>query len=551
MSSKKSIIALLRYVMKQLLLKNRKRFLYYIIGAILASTTSVLGSLALTEGFSMIETKSNEELIIKAIKVLLFGFSPILIQLISRYMRIGFMRDVLIDVRALTYKKIMNIPIEEFRTKKREDYISMLASDINIFERDFFLSVLNIIYAFGSFIIGEMILFFVHPYIAIMVILASIVLFVVVKVFEKPTRTARKQNTEANAEYTSKASNLLNGMEVLKLYQVEENFKSPFYLIVNKLERVKQKSNMINALQWNISMWIAQVSQFAMYMMATYLYIEDRITLSGLILVFNFVGSMVWGSINGFNFVNRLKASVDIFNRITQGSSYDLGNHDFSLEKSVSIRNLSYSYGDFKVLNNLNLDINKGQKILIYGPSGTGKTTFANCISQNLSDYVGSITYDDIELRTIKKERFLKNTGYIRQHHFMFEDSIINNIVLDQPLDTAKVEDVLRKVDLLDWALSLPNGLDTKLENNGGNVSGGQRQRLSIAREIYRESKMLFVDEPSASLDDETSIKVYDTLFSLNQTVVIVSHRHLDYLSQRADGIVIFDEEGSYTYETK
>lgn len=537
--------------MKQLLLKNRRRFIYYIIGAFLASTTSVLGSLALTEGFSMIDASTQKEMIIKGIKVLIFGFSPILIQLISRYMRIGFMRDVLIDVRALTYKKIMNIPIEEFRTKKREDYISMLASDINIFERDFFLSVLNIIYAFGSFIIGEIILFFVHPYIALMVIAASIILFVVVKVFEKPTRSARKENTEANAEYTSKASNLLNGMEVLKLYQVEENFKSPFYLIVNKLERVKQKSNMINALQWNISMWIAQVSQFAMYIMATFLFIEDRITLSGLILVFNFVGSMVWGSINGFNFVNRLKASVDIFNRITQGTSFDLGNHDFSLEESVSIRNLSYSYGTHKVLTDLNLEIKKGQKILIYGPSGTGKTTFANCISQNLSDYEGSITYDGIELRHIRKDMFLKNTGYIRQHHFMFEDSIINNIVLDQPVLMEKVEAVLSQVDLLEWALNLPEGLDTKLENNGGNVSGGQRQRLSIAREIYRDSKMLFVDEPSASLDDETSIKVYDTLFSLNQTVVIVSHRHLDYLSQRVDGIVIFDEEGSYTYETK
>lgn len=537
--------------MKSLLLKNRKRFIYYILGAILASTTSVLGSLALTEGFGMIDASSQKEMIIKAIKVLLFGFSPILIQMISRYMRIGFMRDVLIDVRALTYKKIMNIPIEEFRNKKREDYISMLASDINIFERDFFLSVLNIIYAFGSFIIGEIILFTVHPLIAFMVIIASVILFLVVKYFESPTRKARKENTEANAEYTSKASNLLNGMEVLKLYQVEENFKPPFHFIIEKLERIKRKSNMINQLQWNLSMWIAQVAQFAMYISATFLYIEDKITLSGLILVFNFVGSMVWGSINGFNFINRLKASLDIFNRITEGASFDLGHKAFTFDKKISIKDLSYAYGDNVVISNLSLDINKGDKVLVFGPSGTGKTTFANCISQNLSDYQGSIKYDNHELREIRKEEFLVKTGYIRQHHFMFEDTILNNIVLDQPVDMKRVQDILESVDLWTWIQSLPEGLSSILENNGGNVSGGQRQRLSIARELYRDSDVLFIDEPSASLDDETALKVYDTLFNLKKTIIIISHRHLEYLRDRSNSVVMFGVEGGYRHETK
>lgn len=525
--------------------------MYYILGALIASTNSVLGSLALTEGFEIIEAKDQREMIIKAIKVLIFGFAPILTQLISRYMRIGFMRDVLIDVRALTYNKIMNIPIEEFRHKKREDYISMLASDINVFERDFFLSILNIIYAFGSFIIGEIILFVVHPIIALMVLGASIVLFVVVKVFEKPTRNARKENMEANAEYTSKASNLLNGLEVIKLYQVEDNFKGPFYLIVEKLERIKRKSNMMNQLQWNLSTWIAQVSQFAMYIVATYLFIQGEIQLSGLILIFNFVGGMVWGSINGFNFVNRLKASIDIFNKITEGGNFELGSAHFTLNDSITINDLKYAYGDNEVINGLNLKIKKGSKVLVYGPSGTGKTTLANCISQNLSDYDGSITFDNTELKTINKNEFLVATGYIRQHHFMFEDTIVNNIILNQAYDPSKLQSVLESVDLWSWISSLPDGINTLLENNGGNVSGGQRQRLSIARELYRNSEVLFIDEPSASLDDETSLRVYETLFNLNQTVIVISHRHLDYLKDKADSVVIFDEEGGYHYETK
>lgn len=536
--------------MKQLLLKNRKRFIYYILGALLASSNTILSSLALTVGFTMLDAKTNQEFIMKAVVVVLFGFAPILLQLLSRYMRIGFMRDVLIDVRTLTYKRIMNIPIEEFRNKKREDYMAMLAADINIFERDFFWSVLNIIYSLGSFVVGEIILCMVHPLIALMVFIASVILLGIVRLFETPIRKARRENQEANAEYTSKSANLLNGLEVLKLYQVEENFKPPFYFIVERLERIKRKANLMNQVQWNLSMWVAQVSQFAMYLVATYLFIEGKIEKSGLTLIFNFVGSLVWGSINGFNFMNRLKSSIDIFNRITEGATFDLGGSPFSLENHIVVKDLHYAYGDNTVINGLNLEIKKGDKVLVYGPSGTGKTTFANCISQNLSDYEGQILVDDVELKTISKTSFLESCGYIRQHHFMFEDSIRHNIVLNQPLDLVKLEKLLKDLDLWEWVSGLPEGWDTVLENNGTNISGGQRQRLSIAREIYRGCEVLFIDEPSASLDDETALHVYETLMRLDQTMVIISHRHLDYLKKIVTATVIFGDKGGYIYET-
>lgn len=133
----------------------------------------------------------------------------------------------------------------------------------------------------------------------------------------------------------------------------------------------------------------------------------------------------------------------------------------------------------------------------------------------------------------------------------MFEDSILNNIILNQPYDSDKLQSILESVDLWTWINSLPEGINTVLENNGGNVSGGQRQRLSIARELYRNSEVLFIDEPSASLDDETSLRVYETLFNLDKTVVVISHRHLEYLKDRSDSVVIFDEEGGYHYEAK
>jgi len=132
----------------------------------------------------------------------------------------------------------------------------------------------------------------------------------------------------------------------------------------------------------------------------------------------------------------------------------------------------------------------------------------------------------------------MEKIGYIRQNHFMFDESIRYNITLNEHYDELKLIQVLKDVDLWSWVQSMEDGLDHQLKSNGSNVSGGQKQRLSIARELYHDCEVLFVDEPSASLDDETSKHIYDTLLSLNRTIVCVSHRHLDYLKTRFSHII-------------
>ena len=133
--------------MKALLLKNKKGFILYIIGALLTPITGIIQSIALAIGFSIYQVSDPKEIRFRILFTIGLGLSPVFIQIISRFLRIRFMRDVLTEVRVLVYQKIMKIPIEEFRKKNREDYVSNLVNDINIFEQDFFLSLLNIIYS--------------------------------------------------------------------------------------------------------------------------------------------------------------------------------------------------------------------------------------------------------------------------------------------------------------------------------------------------------------------------------------------------------------------
>jgi len=527
-----------------LLKQNRKQFIFYMVGAFLTTLNGLFSTFALSNAFGIIEEADWNGIRTRILLVVIFAFTPIVVQMLSRFLRIGFMRDILIQVRTLAYQKIMSHTYESYRKTPKEHYMSMLVSDINLFEKDFFLSLLNIIFSFGSFFLGTIVLLTISPLIAGATILVTILLYGITSFFKPIARKNKAETQEANASYNTQLSNILQGLEVIKLYHVEEFFKPPFQSIITVLEQIKKKAFQIDELQSNLNHWIAASYQTVIYIYATFLFVQDQISLTALILVFNLIGQLVWSMISGFNFINRYRTSVDIFNRITQTSPTLHGEEKMRFNEELSVVSLTFNYEHKPVLDQLSFTIKPYQKVLVIGPSGAGKTTLVSCLAQNLSSYEGDVNVDQVELRHIQHESFLEEAGYIRQSHFLFNDSIKNNIILAQELDEAKLTQVLKDVDLYDWIQTLELKEDHVLTQDGSNISGGQRQRISIARELYHDFPMMFVDEPSASLDDMTSQKIYDTLLGLNKTLICVTHRHIEYLKPYFDQVIELEPLG-------
>ena len=210
----------------------------------------------------------------------------------------------------------------------------------------------------------------------------------------------------------------------------------------------------------------------------------------------------------------------------------DSGNQHIHFEKEIEIENLTYAYPDSRnVLENFNCRITKGEYVGFKGSSGVGKSTLFNLLIGLLEPASGAIRIDNTILSAGNRSSWLKHVGYVPQDVFIFDGTLAENIALGyKQVDRDKVEKTLAMVSLGSWVNSLPEGMDSVLGEAGSKLSGGQRQRIGIARALYKEADVLFLDEATSSLDNQTEMEINETLMQLRGscsglTIFSIAHR--------------------------
>ncbi len=227
------------------------------------------------------------------------------------------------------------------------------------------------------------------------------------------------------------------------------------------------------------------------------------------------------------------------------------------IKESIRFKNVSFSYGSgLKTIQNVNLVIPAKKTIAFVGESGSGKTTMADLISLILRPNSGEICIDNISSRDINLNDWRRNIGYISQENVMFDDTIANNICLwsgniydDQLMKKIKIS--AEKASLHQFIESLPNGYNTYVGDRGIRLSGGQRQRVFIARELFREPKLLILDEATSALDSNMEAYVQSSIDKLRGKITILIIAHRLSTIKNTDKVFVFDkgrliEEGSY-----
>lgn len=198
--------------------------------------------------------------------------------------------------------------------------------------------------------------------------------------------------------------------------------------------------------------------------------------------------------------------------------------------KNITVKHISFAYGEHKVLNNLSFNVRRGEKVGIVGVSGAGKSTLFKLLLKEREEFTGDILFDDTPIQQIKKNDYFKQVSVVLQDTEVFNFSLRDNItitndakkmnrkLLDQVLVTAHITELVHK---------LPQGLDTLIGEKGVKLSGGERQRLGIARAIFKQPEILLLDEATSHLDLESEEKIRDSLhkFFENVTAIVIAHR--------------------------
>ena len=204
--------------------------------------------------------------------------------------------------------------------------------------------------------------------------------------------------------------------------------------------------------------------------------------------------------------------------------------HFTNFNKSIVVQEVSFSYGGMQVLKNLSLTIEKNKTIALVGESGSGKTTLVNLLTGLVPVDSGAIIIDGVYYRDLDLPTFQNCIGYITQDPVLFSDTVYNNVTQWAPRNAENLDKFwisLEQAAIADFIRSLPDAEQSQLGNNGIQVSGGQKQRLSIARELFKEVDLLVMDEATSALDSETERMIQENIDSLKgrYTIVIVAHR--------------------------
>lgn len=538
--------------MKELLMQRKIKFIQYLI----ATSMFVLEHFIRMGVFALIlgaiqsgDMEYYKKIII--LTVLFIIYSPINF-MISRLLRIRYMRDTILDVRKRAFEKIIQMSFKDFSKKSKEIYISNLINDVNVFENKFFISLLNFLINIIMYLLSLFVLLFLDYKLSVFMFLFSLLLFSFATLFGKKMTKLEQEVSTSNEAFTTNMSNTFHGVEILKLNNIEDKFLIKAKDIIGYVENKKFAANVFSDLQKNVIRILTTVVSVGVII---YLGLEfqEGLALGSAVFIFELAGSSSNYLINAFPMWNQIKASISIYDKITKiEDSVDetiQGKLAFEFSDCIKVTNLNFSYDEKVILKNASFTIKKGKKYLIKGVSGAGKSTLMNLLAMVFDQYEGEILVDGQSYKDISEKSFHSKVAFIYQNVFLFEDTIKNNIALYQDIDEEQIQYAIHVAGLDEMIEEKEEGIHTQLLENGKNLSGGQRQRLSIARAIAKKSEILFVDEGTSSLNEELGKEIEKVFLTLDHTIISISHRYYEGVTDQYDYVLEVKNGGVYTYK--
>ena len=446
-------------------------------------------------------------------------------------------------------QKITSMPLHFFDSKNIGDIMQRIGDHGRI--KSFLMGKsINIVFSLVNFVVFMFILAYYNKQVLTIFIIGNVLYVSWILFFMRYRRELDAKRFNLSSTEQSRIIQLIQGMQDIKLNNCERQKRWEWERIQVRLFKVSVRGLTIGQIQQAGSAFFTQTTNIIISFIAAKAVVEGNMTL-GMMMSQTYIIGQISAPIGDFiNFAHTLqdaRISMERLNDIhaQEDEEYDICNKLSILpgNGTITVRDLTYSYSGAErdyAIKNLSLDIPEGKVTAIVGESGSGKTTLIKLLQGFYKPNSGTIKVGGISLDCINPHLWRKSTGSVMQESYIFSDTIAKNIALStDEVDVKRLYDSALLANADEFISALPLGYNTRIGMEGSGVSQGQRQRLLIARAIYKNPKYLFFDEATNSLDATNERIIMENLQKIfqNHTVVIAAHRLSTVMN--ADNIVV------------
>jgi len=419
---------------------------------------------------------------------------------------------------------------------------------LKLIEENGIAPIFTIIRSVVILVLSLTIMMYIQPFVSVVAIALSVLPILLPEIWGKRLSKATEIYTKSMTDYNRVIDDIFMGMQVIRNYELEgymikRHEKNNQMLKMARLYKDSEKAGADVTTNF-----IAVGMQFTVFAVAGVFVIFKKITVGDVLAItqlMNKVMNPIFDIIDSLNQIQSVKGiEEELLLYLNSKNSKNVVEEDKERRlKKVRFKGVSFGYEPgLKVVSDLSFCFEKGKKYAIVGESGSGKTTLLKLIAGELNGYDGSIYYND-ENEKWEWQELKRVLSVINQEIYLFEGTIKENILFDKSLEDKSLEKIIHDVKLKETLQKKEVDMEYYLSNNGENLSGGEREKIAIARALGREKEWLLLDEATAGMDSETLLSVETMLMKLdNVTCISITHRFYEEILKMYDVILVMQQ---------
>lgn len=451
-------------------------------------------------------------------------------------------KRILIQIKEDLFTNLISNNSKKLKDNNIAEYISNITNDINILEKEYLESIFLLLTILFNFILGCISITFLNISLAILSIGIGIIVLFVPILFGKKLNILKEEYSKSLSIFTIKVKDIFSGVDLIKSYNLQKKVIEEFKGSNTKVETSKYKTYKFNAY---LSAVCSSIDYFTICLILVIVGIQvirGSLTIGAAIAAMQLLDYII-NPINTIGiYINKIKTNTSIMEKLVQKEQIKeyTGKEEINdFRSKICLANVSYSYNENNnAIKDITFSFEKNKKYIIVGNSGGGKSTLLGLINGSLEGYKGNITIDGKRIEDIDPKSLNRLISIIHQNIFLFDDTIRNNITLfDNTITEKYLKEIIHIVGLED--LINKKGIDGKVGENGEFLSGGEKQRIAIARALIKKAKILLLDEATAALDLENSFNIENMILKIpDLTLIVVSHKFVKENLNKYDNIL-------------